>query len=103
MMKLIESIKMRCVVWVLNRTPNCVEMSRLASRSLDRPLSLGLRLRMRLHHLICVWCRRYARQLRFLHRAAPRMQEELEQASAYRLSEDAKRRMIERLLKECSH
>lgn len=68
-MKLLDSLKMRWLVWVWNHTPNCAEMSRLASRSLDQPLSLELRCRMWLHHLICVWCKRYGKQVRFLHHA----------------------------------
>ena len=74
-MKVLETLKMRWVVWVWQHTPSCGEMSRLVSRSLDQPLPLGLRLRMRLHYLICVWCLRYLRHLRFLHRAAPGLAE----------------------------
>ena len=102
-MKLLNSIKMRWVVWVWNHTPNCAEMSRLASLSLDQPASLPVRLKMRLHHLICVWCQRYQKQLQFLHRAAPRMQEEIEAATNRKLSEESKRRMVERLREECRH
>ena len=72
-MNLPESIKTRFVVWVWNHTPNCAEMSRLTSRSLEQHHSLMLRLKMRLHWLICAWCRRYDRQLRFLHATAPRL------------------------------
>jgi RNA polymerase sigma-70 factor (ECF subfamily) len=102
-MKLLNSIKMRWVVWVWNHTPNCAEMSRLASISLEQPPSFAQRLKMRLHHLICVWCQRYQKQLQFLHRAAPRMQEEIEAASNRKLSEESKRRMVERLREECRH
>lgn len=48
--------------------PRCGEISRLSSRSLDGPLSLGERFSMRLHFVTCVWCRRYHAQLRFLRR-----------------------------------
>ena len=102
-MKLLNSIKMRWVVWVWNHTPNCVEMSRLASLSFEQTPSLMLRFRMRLHHLICVWCQRYQKQLQFLHRAAPRMQEEIEAASNRKLPEESKRRMVARLREECRH
>jgi len=100
-MKLLNSIKMRWVVWVWNHTPNCAEMSRLASISLEQPPSFAQRLKMRLHHLICVWCQRYQKQLQFLHRAAPKMQEAIEAASNRKLSEESKRRMVERLREEC--
>ena len=96
-MKLLEAVKTRWVVWVWNHTPNCAEMSRLASLSLEQPPSLKTRLRMWLHWLICVWCQRYYKHLNFLHRAAPRMQEEVERTSNRGLPEEAKRRMAERL------
>lgn len=99
-MKLLESLKLRWVVWVWNHTPNCAEMSRLASFSFERPPPLALRIKMRLHHLICVWCQRYERQLKFLHRVAPKLQEEVETASQRGLSEGAKRRMVDRLREE---
>jgi hypothetical protein len=72
-----------------------------SSLAFERPPSFGLRLKMRLHHLICVWCQRYQKQLQFLQRAAPKMQEEIEAASNRALSEESKRRMVERLRKEC--
>jgi len=96
-MKLLQSLKMRWVTWVWNHTPNCAEMSRLASLSLERPPTLSLRLRMRLHHLICAWCRRYETQLRFLHRAAPRLDDADTAPRPPRLSDDAKRRLLARL------
>ncbi len=102
-MKLFDSIKMRWLVWVWKHTPNCAEMSRLASRSLDQPLSIKVRCQIRLHYLICVWCRRYHRQLRLLHQAAPPMREEVEAVAHRGLSAEAKRRMVGRLREECRH
>ena len=96
-MKLLESLKMRWVVWVWNHTPNCADMSRLASLSLEQPPSLTLRLKMRLHHLICVWCQRYERQLRFLHRAAPHSHDNLDALSPRGLSTEARQRLLQRL------
>jgi hypothetical protein len=102
-MKLLEAFKTRWVVWVWNHTPNCAEMSRLSSLALEQPPSLSLRLKMRLHHLICVWCQRYAKHLKFLHRAAPRMLDEVETASQHGLTAESKRRMAERIRDECHH
>src|SRR5215204_3160844 len=101
-MKLIESLKMRWVVWVWNHTPDCAEMARLASLSFEQPPSGWLRLKMRLHHVICVWCQRYEQQLKFLHRAAPRTQDELEALAARGLSAQARQRLLQRL-REASH
>lgn len=45
---------------------SCKEASRLASQQLERQLTLGERVRFRLHLAICVGCRRMEKQFRFL-------------------------------------
>jgi hypothetical protein len=45
---------------------DCREVTRLVSQGEDRRLALGERVRLRLHFLYCLGCRRVARQLRFL-------------------------------------
>ena len=102
-MKFLDIVKMRWVVWIWNHTPNCAEMSRLASVSLEQKPPLKTRLRMRLHYLICVWCERYARHLKFLHRAAPRFQEQVGDVSNRKMSEETKQRMAARLREEARH
>jgi hypothetical protein len=94
-MKLVESLKMNWVKWVWAHTPNCAEMSKLASLSLDRELPLGLRLKMRLHHLICCWCKRYSKQLHFLRKAAPQLGEPFGNPPSRGLSADARHRILE--------
>ena len=96
-MKIIESLKQSWVVWVWNHTPNCAEMSRLASQSFDEPLPIGTRFKMRLHYLICVWCSRYLKHLKFLRAAAPRLEENLNLPAARGLSVEAKQRIVQRL------
>ena len=72
-MKLFASLKIKFVVWVWNHTPSCAEMSRLTSRALEQPLTIKMRLKMRLHFVICAWCRRYFAQINFLHQSAPKL------------------------------
>jgi len=45
---------------------SCQQVSRLISDAHERPLSLGERLRLRLHLAICNLCRAYARDIRLL-------------------------------------
>lgn len=92
-----EAIKMQCAQWVWNHTPNCAEMSRLSSRSLEQPLSFRTRLKMRLHFLICVWCKRYQKHLQFLHRAAPQLTQQLDTAAHRPLTTEARERIKFRL------
>ena len=96
-MKPIASLKTKLVVWVWNHTPSCAEMSRLTSRALEKPLTLKTRLKMRLHFVICSWCRRYFEQINFLHEAAPRLGLELGELPAGGLSAEAKQRIMRRL------
>lgn len=96
-MKPSERIKARWITWVWNHTPNCAEMSRLASLSLERPLTWGTRLKIRLHHLICIWCKRYGRQLKFLHGAVPHFHEHAGTLPNHGLSADARQRIMRRL------
>ena len=96
-MKLLEALKSRWILWVWNHTPNCAEMSRLASVSLDQPVSVKVRVKMRLHYLICVWCKRYSKHLKFLHRAAPQLPDQLDSVTGRNLSDEAKQRMKKKL------
>jgi hypothetical protein len=50
----------------------CKEVHRLVAESMDRDAAFGERLSVRLHLAICDGCRRFARQMRFLHEALRR-------------------------------
>jgi len=92
-MKLFASLKTKFVIWVWNHTPSCAEMSWLTSRALEQPLTFKMRLKMRLHFVICAWCRRYFEQINFLHTHAPRMGMQLGELPGRGLSLDAKSRI----------
>jgi hypothetical protein len=96
-MKLIASLKTRFVVWVWNHTPSCAEMSRLTSRALEQPLTLKIRIKMRLHFVICAWCRRYFEQINFLHETAPRLGSKLGALPAHGMSAEARQRIMQRI------
>jgi len=84
-------------VWVWNHTPHCAEMSHLASQPFDQPLPLATRLKMRLHSLICAWCARYLKHVRFLRAAAPLLDEHNNLQAVRGLSAEAKQRIVQRL------
>ena len=92
-MKLFASLKTKFVVWVWNHTPTCAEMSRLTSRALEQPLSLKTRLQMRLHFVICAWCRRYFEQINFLRQSAPKLGLQLGELPGRGLAAEAKERI----------
>ncbi|MEO6036029.1 MAG: zf-HC2 domain-containing protein [Verrucomicrobiota bacterium] len=90
---------MKFFTWMNHCWPTCKEMSRLASESLDHPLGSRVRLKMLLHSSVCVWCRRYSKQLRFIRQAAPKYEEKIGQVSTRTLSPEAKTRMKAELQK----
>jgi hypothetical protein len=54
--------------FIAKRTPNCREVVRLLSQSLEVKLPVTTRIKIRFHYLICIWCYRYGKQLRALRR-----------------------------------
>jgi hypothetical protein len=48
-------------------SPGCKQAARLQSRALVQPLSLPERFGLRIHLFICGWCRRFGKQVKFLH------------------------------------
>ncbi len=62
--------------------PPCTEVTRLASDSLERKLSLFERFKMKFHFRICVWCERYLTHLRVIRGELRRHPEELENQEA---------------------
>lgn len=101
-MKLMTSLKTQFVLWVWKHTPSCTEMCRLTSRALEHPLTLKMRLKMRLHFMICAWCERYFEQIKFLHQAAPRLGEELGALPGRGLPVEAKERIKTQVRKNLS-
>src|SRR5438477_4619149 len=73
--------------------PTCREASRLQSVALDQPLSLPKRFGLRLHLLVCKWCRRYGKQIRFLRHAAHEHPENLTEVTPPTLSPEARDRL----------
>jgi len=74
-------------------SPNCREASRLQSELFDHPLTPLQRVGLRVHLLLCKWCRRYGQQLRFLRRAAHEHPDEVAEATSSTLSREARERL----------
>jgi hypothetical protein len=77
--------------------PTCRDATRLQSEALDTRLSLAKRIGLRFHLLICNWCRRYGKQVRFLRNAAHDHPERLAEATSQKLSDEARQRIKEKL------
>src|SRR5262245_3408619 len=78
-------------------SPSCKEATRLQSLAFDRKLSILERAGLRLHLVLCGWCRRYGRQLKFLRSAAHQCDEHEHPDLPQRLSPEARERIKHRL------
>ena len=81
-------------------SPDCREVSRLQAEALAGKLPLLRRLGLRIHLGICSWCRRYGKEIRFLHQAAHEPGEEGHPAPAPGLSPEARERLTRSLRNE---
>jgi len=78
-------------------SPTCKEASRLQSQALDRKLSLMQRIGLGIHLRLCKWCRRYGKQIGFLHDAAREHPDQFSETHTHALSQDARERIKEKL------
>jgi len=83
-----------------NLSPDCREASRAQSEALDHPLPASKRIGLWLHLLICKWCRRYGKQIRFLRIAAHEHHDALTEAAPQKLSSTARERIKQKLQSE---
>lgn len=71
----------------------CRQASRIQSADLDQPLSALQRLGLVLHLIVCKWCNRYGKQLRFLHRVAHKHPDKLVEVAPQKLTAEARERI----------
>lgn len=62
--------------------PTCEEVSRLISESLERSLSFRERTGMRIHFLMCEFCRRFREQMAFIREVMNRYQRAIDAGKA---------------------
>ena len=82
----------KLVIFIGRHTPKCREMVRILSDSMDRPMPLSMRIKKRMHYLICCWCQRYEEQLYYLRKTASAFPER-DKSLDDRLSPSAKTRI----------
>ena len=79
---------------------NCKEATRLQSEALDHKLPFRKRLGLRIHLMICKWCCRYGKQVRFLRDAAHEHPDKVSEPVAEKLSDEARERIKRKLRAE---
>ena len=88
------------VKFIGKHTPKCRDMVRILSEGMDKPLPLSMRIRKRLHFLICCWCQRYEEQLHYIRDTARQFPEHADEAEGTPLSDQARQRIKARLAQQ---
>jgi len=60
---------------------------------MDKQLSLLMRIKLRIHYLMCSFCERYAKQLKYMRTVSRQFPNKIGEVSDASLSADAKERM----------
>jgi hypothetical protein len=76
---------------------NCKQTSQLISQSLDRPLTLRERFELKLHLIICKYCRQFSQHLQTLRVAINTMVSSIENNDNIKMPIDAKARILEKM------
>jgi len=82
---------------MLKLIPSCAETARRLSLHQDGKLPRTALIGLRLHLACCRFCRRYARQMRFLHESMHAYADHLDELSPKSLSTEGRRKIIESL------
>ena len=74
-------------------SPSCRDVTRLQSLALDQSLPVAKQVGLRLHLLLCKWCRRYGKQIRFLRRAVREHQDKTVEPVSQSLTPEARAKL----------
>jgi len=74
---------------------SCKQASQLISQSLDHPLTLRERFALKLHLLICKFCKRFSQQVQTLRVAIKTMVSAIENNNAIEMPSAAKKRIAD--------
>ncbi|HLA10915.1 MAG TPA: zf-HC2 domain-containing protein [Pyrinomonadaceae bacterium] len=100
-MKLYLKIRRRFRQRLLLSSQPCRQIVPLMSESLERRLSIVERVRLRIHMIVCDWCRRYLEQVGLLQQVAQTdSSTQIVEATTVRLSDEARRRLLASLKRE---
>jgi len=86
-------LQLQIVLLICRFTPTCHEVVRILSLGMDKQLSLMMRLKLRIHYLMCSFCQRYMKQLKYIRQVAREFPDKIGEVSDATLSADAKQRM----------
>jgi hypothetical protein len=81
------------VLLICRFTPTCPEVSRILSLGMDKQLSLMMQMKLRIHYLMCSFCERYMKQLKYIRQVSREFPDKIGEVSDAALPAGAKERM----------
>jgi hypothetical protein len=98
-LKLYDKLKHKIRFWLLRTLPTCQQTVEKISQSMERRLTLGERIKLKLHLWICAWCQWYLEHLHVIRDAARAKGDELpDLSSGPALSDEARERIRRNLI-----
>jgi hypothetical protein len=91
-------LQLQIVLLICRFTPTCPEVIRILSLGMDKELPLIMRIKSRIHYLMCSFCERYMKQLKYIRQVAHEFPDKIGEISDAKLPADAKERMKAALL-----
>jgi hypothetical protein len=76
---------------------SCKQASQIISQSLDRKLTMQERFALKLHLLICKYCKRFSQQIQAVSVALKQMVDSIENDSTIEMPSAAKKRIADRV------
>jgi hypothetical protein len=90
-------LQLQIVLLICRFTPTCPEVIRILSQGMEQDLSLFTRIKLRIHYLMCSFCDRYAKQLKYIREVSREFPEKIGEISDAKLPSEAKQRLKEAL------
>jgi hypothetical protein len=86
-------LQLQLVLLICRFTPTCPEVVRILSLGMDKELSIFMRLKLRVHFLMCSFCERYMKQLKYIRTVAREFPDKIGEVSNAKLPDAARTRM----------
>ena len=90
-------LQLQIVLLICWFTPTCPEVIRILSLGMDKQLSLMMRLKLQIHYLMCSFCERYMKQLKYIRQVSREFPDKIGEISDATLPAEAKQRLKEAL------
>src|SRR5437870_8450794 len=90
-------LQLQIVLLICRFTPTCPEVTRILSLGMDKELPLTTRIKLRIHYLMCSFCERYAKQLKYMREVSREFPDKIGEISDATLPAEAKQRLKEAL------